>query len=255
MPGSESVEAVRDVGCGLVNSLRRVLLGALALVLLLGGAPGQAAQAASPYGSVTGINGVLYDDCLAYPYRYDISISAGYWDLSTTLIGPGGATVASDYVARPTSGSSTFGLLCPSAHGYGRYTIRSAVRWGDDESSLGAPVALDDAHFTLRKPRSRTTLTASTRRPASGQVVRYRVTAYDERPAGYRPRAFAWVHLEQRRSGHWVRLKGGRAMTHATGRIVIRLRYAAHHRRTLIRAVTEPTTRYTRSTSPTLRLW
>lgn len=237
--------------------MRRVLLGALALVLLLGGAAGQAAQATSPYGSVTGINGVLYDDCLSYPYRYDVSVpgSPGYWDLTTTLIAPDGRRVAGDYVADPTSGYSTFGLLCTSPRAYGTYTIRSTVRWGVDKNSLGDPVALDPAHFTLRKPHSRTAVRASTLRPAPGQVVRYRVTAYDERPAGYRPRAFAWVHLEQRRSGRWVRIKGGRAMTHATGRVVIRLRYSGHHLRTRLRAVTEPTSRYTRSTSPTLRLW
>lgn len=238
-------------------STRRVLLGTLALVLLLGGGlSSPAAQATSPYGSVSGINGVLYDDCLAYPYRYDVSVpsGSGYWDLSTTLVGPNGRTVG-DYVAQPTSGTSTFGLLCPPTDAFGTYSIHATVRWGTDQSHLGAPVALDDAHFTLRKPHSRTTLGASTRRPAYGQVVRYRVTAYDERPTGFVRRAFAWVHLEQRRAGRWVRIKGGRAMTHDTGRIVIRLRYPGHHQRMKIRAVTEPTTRYTRSTSAILRLW
>jgi hypothetical protein len=248
------------------NLVRRALLGVLAGVLLgglvvgvpvVGGPVHAPAQAASPYGAVTGVDGVLYDDCLSYPYRYDVTVpgSPGYWDLTTTLVGPDGRQTAGDYVARPTSGSSTFGLLCPPGDGYGRYTIHASVRWGDGEQSLGAPVTLDDAHFTLRKPRSRTALTASTRRPASGQVVRYRVTAYDERPAGYVRRAFAWVHLEQRRGGHWVRVKGARAMTHDTGRVVIWLRYRAHHQPMKLRAVTEGAPRYTRSASPTLRLW
>ena len=237
--------------------MRRALLGVLVLALLLGGAlVGTPAQATSSYGSVTGINGVLYDDCLSYPYRYDVSVPSGSasWSLSTTLIGPGGRAVDSDYVPEPNSGSSTFGLLCPSARGYGRYTIRATVAWGTGDVPDHS-AALADAHFTLRKPHSRTSVTASTRRPASGQVVRYRVTAYDERPAGYRPRAFAWVHLEQRKGSHWVRVKGGRAMTHANGAVVIRLRYRGHRQAMKLRAVTEPTTRFMRSTSPVLRLW
>ena len=240
-----------------VMSTRRVVLGFLALALLVGGPVGVPAHATSVYGSVTGIDGVLYDDCLSYPYRYDVTApsGAGYWDLSATLVGPDGRATAADYVARPTTGSSTFGLLCPPGDGYGRYTIHASVRSGPDERSLGAPVALGDAHFTLRKPRSRTVLTASTRRPAYGQVVRYRVTAYDERPAGYIRRAFAWVHLEQRRAGHWTRIKGARAMTHDNGRVVVRLRYRAHHHRMRLRAVTERAPRYTRSASPPLRLW
>jgi hypothetical protein len=234
-----------------------MLLGVLAFVLLVGALAGVPAQAASPYGSVTGIDGVLYDDCLSYRYDYAVSVpdTTGYWDLTTTLVGPAGRATAGDYVARPTSGSSTFGLLCPPGDGFGQYTIHASVRWGNDEQSLGAPVALDDAHFTLRKPHSRATLGASTRRPAPGQVVRYRVTAYDERPTGYVRRAFAWVHLEQRRAGHWVRIRGARAMTHDTGRVVVRLRYRAHHQRMKLRAVTERAPRYTRSASPTLRLW
>lgn len=236
--------------------VRRVLLTVLA-ALVASGLAAAPVRAASPYGSVTGVDGVLYDDCLSYPYDYAVSVpgNPGYWDLTTTLVGPDGRRTAADYVARPTAGSSTFGLLCPPGDGYGRYTVHASVRWGTDEQSLGAPVALDDAHFTLRKPRSRTTLGASTRRPASGQVVRYRVTAYDERPAGYLRRAFAWVHLEQWRGGHWIGIKGARAMTHDTGRVVIRLRYRAHRQTLRIRAVTERAPRYTRSASPTLRLW
>jgi hypothetical protein len=238
--------------------MRRVLLGLLTAVLVWGGlvSAGPASATGAGTGQVTGLDGVLYDDCLAYPYAYQVAVSdAGYWDLTTTLVGPDGRVTATDYVPQPTSGTSRFGLLCPPDDGYGRYTIHAQLRWGADQSSLGDPVALADAHFTLRKPRSLTGVTASTRRPAYGQVVRYRVTAYDERPGGYARRAFAWVHLEQRRAGHWVRVKAGRAMTHATGQVVVRLPYRAHHRPLTLRAVTEPTSRYTRSTSPPVRLW
>jgi len=235
--------------------VRRVLLGVLALVLATAAAP---ARADSTYGSVSGINGVLYDDCLSYPYAFSVgsaATSAGYWDLTAELVRPDGHVTATDYVAQPAAtGTSTFGLLCPS-DGYGTYTVRATLRWGPDQTTLTQSSRLDDAHFTLRKPRSRTTLTASTRRPVSGQVVRYRVTAYDERPSGFVRRAFAWVHLEKRAAGHWVRIKGARAMTHSNGAVRVRLRYLGHHRTLRLRAVTEPTSRFSRSASPTLRLW
>ena len=235
--------------------MRRVLLGVLALVLASVAAP---ARADSTYGSVSGINGVLYDDCLSYPYAYSVSVpgGAGYWALSTTLIAPGGRKVDTDYVPQPTFGSSTFGLLCTQSVPYGAYTIRARLTWGPDRDHPEVSSStLDDAHFTLRKPRSRTTLSASTRRPATGQVVRYRVTAFDERPSGFVRRAFAWVHLEKRSAGHWVRIRGARAMTHSNGVVRVRLRYLGHHDTLRLRAVTERTSRYSRSVSPTLRLW
>jgi hypothetical protein len=137
----------------------------------------------------------------------------------------------------------------------GTYTIRSTFWWQDSESAWH-PSQLADAHFTLRQPRSRTTLTASTRRPAYGQRVAFRIRAYDENPSGYLPRAFTWVHLEKRRDGHWVRIRGSRAMTHDNGAVKVRVRYLKHHHRTMkVRAVTERTSRFTRSYSPVLRLW
>jgi hypothetical protein len=234
--------------------MRRGILGLLALLLVCAGAP---AQAASTYGWVTGINGVLYDDCRAYPYAYSISppSGAGYWALSTTLVGPDGREAGTDYVAQPSSGTSTF-RLCTQVDPYGSYTIRAQLTWGPDlDHPADYSATLDDAHFTMRKPLSRTSVTASTRRPAYGQLVTYRFRSLDEQPGGYAANAFAWVHLEKRVAGRWVRVKGGRAMTHSTGAVKVRLRYLAHHRRTRLRAVTEPSTRYTRSVSPTLRLW
>lgn len=234
--------------------MRRGLLGLLVLVLAGVGSP---AHADATYGSVAGVNGVLYDDCRSYPYAYSVVKpgGAGYWALSTTLVGPDGREADTDYVPEPTSGTSAFGLLCTQTDRYGTYTIHARVEWGPDASNINSSSTFDDAYFTLRKPHSRTTLSVSTRRPAFGQVVGYRVTAYDERPAGFVRRAFAWVHLEKRLDGRWVRIRGGRAMTHNTGRVTVRLRYRAHHRPARVRAVTEPTSRYTRSVSPVVRLW
>lgn len=235
--------------------IRRLLLGVLAGALLLGVAP---AQADAGSASVAGIDGVLYDDCLAHPYSFTVAsvpADAGYWDLRTRLVGPDGHLTATDFVAQPTStGTSTFGLLCPPRDTYGRYTIQATFEWqGSDSAWHSSP--LPDAHFTLRRPHTRTSLAASTRRPGDRQVVTWQVRSSDERPTGYAPNAFAWVHLEKRVSGQWVRIRGGRAMTHATGQVKVRLRYLGHHRRTWVRAVTERSARFARSTSPAVRLW
>jgi hypothetical protein len=50
-------------------------------------------------------------------------------------------------------------------------------------------------------------------------------------------------------------MKGGRGMTHSTGRVTLRVRHPYHHTRLHLRAVTEPSVRYAGSTSRPLRVW
>jgi hypothetical protein len=234
--------------------MRRGILGLLVLVLATVGAP---ARADATYGSVTGVSGVLYDDCLSYPYRYAVTPPAGArdWDVSVVLIGPDGKQADTDFVSTEVLSGTSWFVLCQPTNLFGRYTIRATFEWLDADSAWQSS-ALADSSFTMRKPRSRTTLSASTRRPAYGQRVAFRSGAADENPSGYVPQAFAWVHLEKRRDGHWVRIRGSRAVTHASGYVKVRVRYLKHHHRTMrVRAVTEPTTRYARSVSPVIRLW
>jgi hypothetical protein len=236
----------------------RALLGVVVLALACVASP---ARADATYGSVTGVNGVLFHGCLDYPYRWAVNVpdDARYRALRTALVAPDG-TVAGmpiGYVvvdANVASGTSSF-RLCQETHRYGTYTVRATVEWGPSPESIAGSSRLDDSRFRLRKPATRTSVSASTRRPHHGQVVRYRIATHDERPGGFGANAFAWVHLERKAHGHWVRMKGGRGMTHSTGRVKLRLRYPYHHERLLIRAVTEPTVRYARSASPTLRIW
>lgn len=237
--------------------MRRGILGLLVLVLACVGAPAQGDDAP---GSVVGVNGVLHDDCLPYTFRWAVNApaDAGYRALTASLYEPDGrhSQVVSVYPdTNVASGSATFSL-CTQVDLYGTYTIKAMLEWGPDaEHPAESTAQLADAHFTLRQPRSRTTLTASTRRPVSGQRVTYRIRAYDENPTGYLPRAFTWVHLETRRDGHWVRIRGSRAMTHESGAVKVRIRYLKHHKRMRVRAVTERTIKFERSSSPVLRLW
>jgi len=235
--------------------MRRGIVAALVLALCCVGAP---ARADTGSGTVSGINGVLYDDCLSHPYRYTVTVpdGAGYWDLRVSLRGPDGHETATDFVALPgPSGTSAFDYLCPPDDLYGTYTIRARLEWGPDEETVDQGTQLADAHFSMRKPRTRTSLSVSTHRPAYGQVVIYRIFTRDERPGGYYPTSFAWVFLQRRVDGHWVRVRGSRTLTHSTGRVRLRLRYLHHHKPMRYRAVTEPSSRFSRSASPSIRLW
>ena len=211
------------------------------------------------HGSTTGVSGVLYDDCLDYPYHWSVSVpaGAGYRALRTSLVAPGGATVDTGYVpadANQQSGTSAF-TLCQRVDPYGTYTIRASVEWGPSKEAITGSSALDDSHFRMRKPASRTTLSVSTLRPALGQFVRYRVRTTDQRPAGYFGTSAAWVALQKWSHGHWVRIRGSRAMTHRTGYIAVRVKYLRHRKPMRVRAVTQPSPRYRSSSSPMVRLW
>jgi hypothetical protein len=85
--------------------------------------------------------------------------------------------------------------------------------------------------------------------------VKYRIRVWDERPTGYFATAFAWVHLERKVDGRWVRMKGTRTLTHDTGRVALRVRYQGHHKRMRVRSVAEKAPTFSRSESPVVRLW
>jgi len=237
--------------------MKRLVIGALVTVLAGVAAP---VHASTTYGSTSGVNGVLYDDCVdqAYHYTVDVPPDAGYRAVRSSLIAPTGKVVRTDYVApdaNQASGTSTL-RICRPADPFGTYTIRARVEWGPDaEHPDQFSAQLADAHFSMRKPRTRTSLAVSTHQPAYGQVVIYRIFTRDERPGGYYPTSFAWVFLQRRVDGHWVRVRGSRTLTHSTGRVRLRLRYLHHHKPMRYRAVTEPSSRFGRSVSPSIRLW
>jgi hypothetical protein len=232
---------------------RALLLG----LVLVGTGLVAPATAEGSYGTTAGTNGVLYDDCLDYPYRYAVDLPDGAtsWGLDVSLVGPDGREADTDFVAadEPT-GTSTF-FLCPPTDPYGGYTIHATLQWTDTDA-VEHDAALPDSHFTMRKPRTTTRLSASTRRPAYRKFVTFRIRVADERPTGYVGTPFTWVRLQKRVHGEWVGIKGSRAMTHSTGAVKVRVRYTLrHHKPMRVRAVTAATPRYAGSTSPVIRLW
>jgi hypothetical protein len=201
----------------------------------------------------------MYDDCRPYPYHWSIAVpeGAGYRALRTQVIGPDGRVADTGYVvadANAASGTSTF-VLCQRTDPYGVYTIHATAEWGPGPETISSHAQLDDSRFTMRKPFTRTTLSVSTRRPSPGERVSYRIRALDERPTGYAGTSAAWVLLQKRVHGHWVRIEGSRAMTHPTGYVTVRLRYAGHRTPLRVRAVTQASPRWAGSVSPVVRLW
>jgi hypothetical protein len=230
----------------------RAALGALALVAAGAVVPVRAEPA---YGSVTGVDGVLYDDCREHPYAYAVAppAEAEDWDLQVQAYGPDGQLSDTDFVHDGVlAGNGSF-LLCPPADLYGRFTIRATLDWYD--GSTWHPIALADASFSMRKPATRTGLSVSTRRPAYGTKVAYRFRVRDERPEGFAPTAFAWVVLQKRAHGRWVRVKDSRTLTHADGRVKLRLEYRRHRKPLRVRAVTQEGDRWAASVSAPVRLW
>ena len=114
-------------------------------------------------------DGVLYDTCRNYEYGYSIDITVSTeWEAVTTLRGPGGKKVDTDYLrsgSDEASGTNTH-LQCGGIDPAGRYKLTLEVIFFDE---LGGVAGRDQAvdRFRLRKPRTRTSFTVDDRTPGS----------------------------------------------------------------------------------------
>jgi hypothetical protein len=134
------------------------------------------------------------------------------------------------------------------------YTLSTEFAWSDqsyaDHATTLAPIA-----FTMRRPQTRTTLTATTANPRYGQVITLRVTSRDERPTGYFANKYGVVRVQHYVAGQWLTLRGGQPTTNSYGTAAMRYRFAPRHatprHAERYRAVTLSTEDYTRSTSTT----
>jgi hypothetical protein len=129
--------------------------GFLGIVVLVAACIAGPAHGDATYGSTTGVNGVLFNDCLNHPYGYSLNVPADAqdWYLDTTLVGPGGQVASNDRVAsEQTAGTSTF-FVCTRPDGFGGYTIRSTFHWLPPEPEAAwQESTLDDSSFRLRAP-------------------------------------------------------------------------------------------------------
>lgn len=182
--------------------------------------PAPAAHAAES-GSTNAPNGVLFE-CADHEYTYSIDLpsEADGWSADITVRGPDGLEATSDFIYdAPTHGTSEF-QLC-SFDEPGRYTITGEVEWHDYDYNTYT-FSLRSSSFTMRAPRTRTSLTASATRVRRGAVVRFQITSKEERPAGYYPNEYDTVVLQRFVNGTWERIPGARGFTNERGRDVLK---------------------------------
>ena len=229
---------------------RALALAVVASLLAL--VPTAPAQAALSH--VRGINGVLYDTCRYHQFRYDVSGTAYDWDLEVDLYDSRGVAVdwawlnsTSDPASGKTRGSDGFhfcGWERP-----GRYTMKATLTRYDH--NYNSTTERFTSSFTMRRPRTRTSLRVNDRTPRSGQVLRFRARSTAEYPKGYFAKDFARVVLQRKTGRGWKRVRAG--YTNRRGVAAFRVRWRRGDSRRL-RAVTKSDVPFAASRSRVVRL-
>jgi hypothetical protein len=201
-------------------------------------------------------SGVLYDECRAHPYTFSFTLPAGTdsWTVEAVAVGPDGTTAATDVVLGSGASAAGTGALefCGTEQA-GAYELRTVVVHRDVETATeGSQTSV--APFTMRTPRSRSTLKVSDRTPRFNQHVRFVMKSQVERPSGYAGTVGARMHLEVRVAGTpWISVKGSRKTTDSRGRATKTYRW--NIRRPLwLRTVTETARGWTTSASRPVRV-
>jgi hypothetical protein len=201
---------------------------------------------------VRGINSVLYQGCHEHPYQYHINADqASYdWSLQVTAYDPRGIEATSSWIWKDegdppsgTAGGDNALSIC-SGERPGRYTIRAELNF------YGGPYTdqiLPESSFTLRLPRTRTSLKVNDRSAALGQRLRFKIRSKTEFPTGYFGSEYERVVLERKAGARWLRM-GRRYTTNSRGVAVAKVSWDSR-RPVKVRAVTRRTEDHGKSTS------
>lgn len=199
-----------------------------ALSLLPAATPPASTPQAS--GSLHATNDVLYPGCHHRAYRYDVDAPTDDWYLSVTIEGPTGKVFATDH---PYAGDGGSYLQLCDYDPTGRYRLTAKGEWYDAEGGAH-PFAVDPTSFSVRRPKTRASISVS-----HGRVT---VTGRGEQRSTYTSLAGATIALQRRRGGGWATVStkhvDGRAtFTPHSGRYraVVTAQY---HTRSVSRAVT-----------------
>ncbi|MBL0748494.1 hypothetical protein [Nocardioides baculatus] len=194
---------------------------------------------------------MLFDSCGDYDFTYAAALPAGYtsyWNMDLQLFAPDGNETSGAYVyGSAASGTDSFSL-CDSPNLAGTYRVQGTGEACDPDYDC-VPITAAPALVTFRLPMTKTTLKAVPKSPAKGQVVRFNVTAKDERPAGYFGTSYASVRLQSRRpGGSWRTIS--KTSTDDSGSVTLPARYRGQ--RVAVRAVTRSSSDLTGSVSRTI---
>jgi hypothetical protein len=187
---------------------KRTLIAAVVAIAFAGSlAVGGPAQAGDD--NLRASDGVLHE-CAYHPYSYSSTDAAiAYtWSMDVIVRGPDGLEVTNDYLYdEPATGTGRF-QLC-SGDPAGRYTLTATGEACDSDYNC-YNFSLPGSTFRMRKPRTKTFLTATPTNAHKGQVVKFKVTSKEERPRGYFPNEYATVKLQIRHGGKWKLIRGSR---------------------------------------------
>jgi hypothetical protein len=209
--------------------------------------------AAASTGTTSSNDGVLYDTCKNHRWSWSIDPDHAEWELDVELIAPDGTGSDSDWLwsgSDATSGTSTF-LFCGWEQA-GRYRIVATLTEYDEDFNEYT-TRLPNSSFTMRDPRSRTGLRVSDRTPHYNEIVRFKASTTDERPAGFRRTPYATTKLQVRTPRGWVTLRGSRTLSNDRG--VSTWRYRWNVKRTYkVRAITVRDSAYRASVSHAVKV-
>lgn len=205
-------------------AVRRLLFASATLLVTAGivttglSAPAQAAS-----GQVSSPSATLYKSCFSHPFRYALSGVGTGWTLTVDLVSSGGRRVDRAVVPQSAGASGTGAFrLCAGSVRPGGYTVRSRVTWPAETGRT--PLGLPTTRLTLVRPRSKTALSVSTRRPKLRKHVRVRATSRVARPYGFFPAPGVRVKAQVRHKGRW-RTLGKARLTNAKGAATWRVRW------------------------------
>ena len=204
-----------------------------ALVVLQPLPPGASAAGAAGAAGSTGPftldvpDEVLYPGCSSYTFTLDPALPAAAegWYLDLTVRGPGGVVVHEDYLSDHYSTDEYWDhmWICSADTKPGKFTMKATGAWRDADWE-DTPISFS-ATFSLRLPRSVTTLQAVNANPRPHTWAKLKTLVVAETRRGLDASRFAPVFLQRLRDGRWVRVRGSRLLTDKYGEATFRYRY------------------------------
>jgi hypothetical protein len=251
-----TVAAVKKSRSGSVVWRTQILVLAAALALLdlvLVAPPSFAASS-----TVTGVNGVIYDACQYNKFQYWIDPEkAGYeWSLEVRAFDPRGVEVTSAWLWKdegdPSSGSasgSDNGLQICSWERAGTWRLEAELNFYDGPHP---DEILASDTFTMRKSRSRSSLSVNDTTAQYNQRLRFSTRVTGEYPNGYFPLEYKTARLQTKTSVGWKTIARSSTNENGVARFSVPWK---ERRRKAVRLVAAPGSPYSNAVSRTIRIY
>jgi hypothetical protein len=239
-------------------AIRRVLILLLSAAMSMVGLVVNATPSLAATSSVTGIAGVIYDACRYHKFRYSIDPEKAVydWSLEVRAFDPRGVEVTSAWLWKdegdPSAGTasgSDNGLHICSWERAGTWRLEAELNFYDGPYS---DEILASDTFTMRKARSKATLSVNDTTAQYSQRLRFSTRVTGEYPNGYFPLEYKTARLQKKTSAGWKKI--ARTSTNENG--VARFSVVwKDRRRKAVRVVAVPGSPYSNAVSRTIRIY